>query len=132
MRIERWDPDKHLGVLGGWLRARGQALDAGDAKLYPSTGFLVGRCAVGFVYATNAPHVGYLDGIVTDPKATGRQRYLALQDLCVELVGEAEHLGIKLLWATSDVKGLSRICARNGFVTYRTGFTCMYRTPGVS
>lgn len=127
MRVERWDPARHLAILGEWLSARGQAANAGDARLYPSTGYVVDRCAVGFVYATNAPLVGYLDGIVTDPAAPARRRYLALESLCAALLKEADTLGIELLFASTNVKGLVDICKRSGFETYGIGFECITR-----
>lgn len=128
MNVERWTPEDHLPLLGEWLRGWGKALDAGDARLYPSSGFVVDRCAVGFVYATNAPLVGYLDGILTDPAATAKRRLLSLERLCAELVTEAGALGIGLLYASTNAKGLLRICKRHGFRTYDTGFDCLVRT----
>ena len=127
MSVERWDPDAHIDLLGSWLAERGQAADAGDARLYPSTGFVVDRCAIGFVYATNAPLVGYLDGIVTDPSASARRRLVALEELCDLLVDEAEKLGIALLYANTNIRGLVRICRRAGFVTYGSGFECVVK-----
>lgn len=127
MSVERWDPDTHLELLGNWLRIRKQADDAGDARLYPSTGFVVDQCAIGFLYATNAPHVGYLDGIVTDPAAPARRRHRALERLCRALVAEAESLGIRMLVGSTNVRGLTTICKRQGFITYGQGFDLISR-----
>lgn len=129
MNVERWDPDIHLALLGNWLHERGQATGAGDARLYPSTGFVVDGCAIGFVYATNAPLVGYIDGIVTDPAAPARRRYFALECLCVVLRQEAKALGIEVLFANTNVRGLSAISKRLGFQTYGSGFECNVIRP---
>lgn len=123
--IERWDPEIHLALLASWFGARGHAETAGDARLYPSTGFVVDRCAVGFVYATNAPLVGYLDGFVTDPAAPVRRRYRALQRLLAALEEEAAALGITSLLASTNVRGLMVLGARAGFAVYGHGFAYM-------
>ena len=112
-----------------WLRAWGQADGAGDARLYPSTGFVVDQCAAGFVYTTNAPLVGYLDGIVTDPAAPARRRYFALECLCIALREEAHAAGLEVLFANTNVRGLAAISKRLGFHTYGTGFECNVIRP---
>lgn len=122
MAIERWAPERHLGVIGSWLRARGQADDAGDARLYPSTGLVVDQCAAGFLFTTNAPLVGYLDGLVTDPAAPVRRRHAATKLLCLRLADEAAELGVELLLMSSNIRGVLQVCKRVGFSTYGTGF----------
>ena len=89
--------------------------------MYPPTGYLVDGCAIGFLYATNAPLFGYLDGIVTDPAAPARRRYRALNYLCVLLKDEAQALGIRILIASTAIRGLLGICKRHGFITYERG-----------
>lgn len=127
MRVERWNPAIHLELLSEWLRGRDQAPGAGEPGLYPPTGFVVERCAVGFLYVTNAPLVAYMDGVVTDPSSSMRQRFHAIDRLCAELLKEADRCGIELVFVSTNVKGLIDICKRNGCVTYATGFECMVR-----
>lgn len=127
MKVEAWTPETHLPLLGSWLKQRGQANDAGDARLYPSTGFVVDQCAIGFLYCTDAPLIGYLDGIVTDPAASARRRYAALTRLCTLLSEAADAKGIRQLVASTRVSGLLRICKRNGFRSYETGHEFIVR-----
>lgn len=127
MTVERWNPKRHLDLLGSWLAKREQATSAGDARLYPSTGFVVDRCAIGFLYCTDAPHVGYIDGIVTDPAVPTRRRHAALTQLCASIVEAADEKGIRLLFGSTNFRGLSRISERHGFRTYGEGFRMIVR-----
>ena len=127
MKVEKWNPEKHMPLLASWLKGRGQAEDAGDARYYPSTGFVVDECAMGFLYATNAPLVGYLDGIVTDPAAPARRRYHALEALCAMLLGLSREMGIELLCASTSINGLVGICQDFGFKVYGSGYKYIAR-----
>jgi hypothetical protein len=121
--IVAWNPEHHLPLIGSWLSARGKAADAGDARLYPSTGLVVDRCAAGFVFTTNAPLVGYLDGLVTDPAAPVRRRYFATRLLLSRICEMAKGLGVELLMVATDVRGLVGICEKEGFSMYGSGFS---------
>lgn len=127
MNVEFWSPDRHLSLLGEWLSKRGQADNAGDARLYPSTGFVVDQCVIGFLYATDAPYLGFLDGFVTDPAASARRRLAALERLCAALTGAADARGIKVLVASTNVRGLQRLSRRHGFSKYGDGFEMVVR-----
>lgn len=122
MIVEPWDPNSHLSLMADWLRQRGHAIGAGDARLYPSTGFVVDRCAAGFIFVTNAPLVGYLDGLVTDPAAPARRRYFATRLLLDRVTDLAATLGIELLLLSTNAKGLVSVCKRAGFTAHGSGF----------
>lgn len=126
--IERWNPEKHFDMLGSWLRAHGLAPDAIDPDLYPSTGFVIDDCVVGFVYATNAKRVGYLDGVVGDPTVSKERRKAAIELLCDVLIEECSQLGLTVVWAQTNFPGLVDICQARGFRKYGTGYTCLVRS----
>jgi hypothetical protein len=125
--VEPWNPDIHLPLLEGWFFRHGKPPHAGDARLYPSTGFLVDQCAVGFLFTTNAPLVGYLDGFVTDPAVSGRRRLRAMERVVSCLEDEAKKHGIELLFAATNVRGLVALGHRAGFASYGTGFDYLVR-----
>lgn len=127
MIVARWDPEAHIPLLAEWFRRHGKTWTTGDANLYPSTGFVVDQCAVGFLYTTNAPLVGYLDGFVTDPSATVRRRHRATKRLCEALTDEARAHGISLLCAATNVPGLVGIGRRVGFESYGSGYEYLCR-----
>lgn len=115
MKVERWNPPKHLPRLDAWLRAHGSAPHAGNAFIYPPTGFVVDDCVVGFIFTTNAPLIGYIDNVSTDPGASTKRLHAALSRLCVELVDEARRLGIAWLRGHTAQPGMVRIACRHGF-----------------
>lgn len=115
MKVERWNPKKHLPQLGAWHRAHGTAPHAGDARLYPSTGFVVDSCVVGFLFTTNAPHTAFIDHFSTNPSASTRRIHAALTRLIAELVNEAKTLGIQWVKGATAQPGIVRIALRQGF-----------------
>lgn len=127
MREERWSPEAHLPMLANWLYRHGKPPHAGDARLYPPTGFVVDGCSVGFLFTTNAPLVGYVDGFVTDPAVPARRRLRATERVVELLAEEAKSLGIELLFASTNVRGLAAIGRRQGFATYGKGFDYLVR-----
>lgn len=127
MKIERFDFDTHGPVIGRWLRERGHSSDIGTRDLYPDFGVVVDDCVVGFLYRTDAPKVGYLDGVIADPGVTTVRRLRAIDALCAELVRHADAAGLKLLWAQSAHESLVEVCERNAFIKFGTRYTCLVR-----
>jgi hypothetical protein len=128
MLVERFMPERHLRIVETWLTARGFSIRAGEAGFYPPTGFLVGRMVCGFVYLTNAPKVGYIDNVISDPRVPRGRRREALESLCSELLREANEKGVELLYANTSHRSLIDICKSRGFVPYGDGFTCLVRS----
>lgn len=91
---------------------------------------MVNRCAVGFVYLTNAPAVGYIDGFIVDPSASAKRRYRALITLLDALLAEAARNGVTALMANTSVEGLIRIGEAAGFVRVGERLTCLVRSQG--
>ncbi len=127
MIVERWNPQKHLPRLGAWLRAHGTAPNAGDARFYPPTGFMVDGCVVGFLFTTNAPFTAFIDHISTDPSASKRRLLAALTRLCLELVEEARTLGVQIIKSATAQPGIIRIALRHGFKDTGGGMTGLVR-----
>jgi hypothetical protein len=127
--IERWNPAEHMPLLGKWLVARGLTTGAGWEELYPATGFVVDGCAIGFLYRTDAPHVGWLDGIVSDPDVPKTVRGPALYVLCKELYAEAERQGLRLVWATTAAPTLVAIGGELGAQVFGRDHVCLSWTP---
>lgn len=119
--IERFDYDKHALLLSAWQRARNIPEDIGPRELYPRFGIVVDDCVVGFLYRTDAPGVGHLDGVIADPYASTELRTKAIDVLCTELVKEADKSGLVMLWAHTSAPSLIEVCERNGFRRWASG-----------
>lgn len=126
--IARWDPEKHMSLLGSWLRARGQADGAGWAEMYPPFGLVVDDIAIGFLYRTDAAHIAWLDGVVTDPASTKEQRAEALSKLIPALYAEADRQGIRLVFATTSAPSLVELGKASGARILQRDHVCLART----
>jgi hypothetical protein len=126
--IRPWEPERDMPMLGGWLRARGQAVSAGWRELYPETGFVVDDVAIGFLYRTDAAHVGWLDGVVTDPYTTREQRAQALGELIPALYAEADRQGLRLVFATTAAPSLVELGKACGARILQCDHVCLART----
>ncbi len=107
--IERWNPESHMPMLGRWLRSREMAESAGWSEMYPETGLVVNGIVVGFLYRTDAPHVAWIDGVVSDPASSRDERAEALSILIPALYAEAEKQGVRLVFATTAVPSLIQL-----------------------
>lgn len=121
MSWERFDYDRHAPLIAEWQRARGLTDHIGPRELYPNFGLIVDDCIVGFLYRTDAPGVGYLDGVIADPYADVEKRRVALDVLCAALVRAADEAGIVMLWAHTAARSLVDVCERNGFRKWAVG-----------
>ncbi len=127
--IARWSYEAHEPMLSRWVKERGIADSAGPADLYPATGFVVDGIAVGFLYRTDAAALGWLDGIVTDPKASKDARATALRVLVTELYAEARRQGVRLVWATTSAPSLVELGKACGAKIYQRNHVCLSWTP---
>ncbi len=114
MEVERWNATKHGPLVAGWIRARGLGEDAGDLSLLPTSGFVVGGIAVGFVYLTNSA-LAFMDGFMTDPDSDKATRSKALDMLLNALFDEARELGYKAVAGTTSAQPLADRLAQHGF-----------------
>lgn len=126
--IRAWEPERDLPRLGAWLRARGQAESAGWRELYPPTGFVADEIAIGFLYRTDAAHVAWLDGVVTDPKSTREQRAAALPKLIGALYAAADEQGVRLVFATTSAPSLVELGKAHGARILQRNHVCLART----
>ncbi len=111
---ERWNPATHGPVVSEWIRARGLGENAGDLSLLPTSGFVIGGIAVGFIYLTNS-RLAFMDGFMTDPTSDRRERDLALDLLIVALFDEARELGYTAVAGTTSAQPLADRLAQHGF-----------------
>lgn len=123
--IVPWNPTLHMPLLGKWLKTRNQADGAGGRELYPATGYVVDNIVVGFLYRTDAPGVGWIDGIVSDPGSSESDRAVALKSLVRELYAEADRQGLTLVWACTAVPSLIALGQAAGAKVFQTGLTCL-------
>jgi hypothetical protein len=127
LRVEAFDYARHAPLLASWLSHQFPGVDAGSARLYPQTGFVVDDVAAGFLYRTDAPGVAYLDGFVADMRESPRRRAAAFIAIAARLVEEADRLGIDLLFAFPSVEALVRMGEPHGFVVFGGPHTCITR-----
>lgn len=114
-----------MPMLGNWLRARGQAHGAGWVELYPPTGLVVDDIAVGFLYRSDAPHVAWIDGVVTDPFSKPGERAAALGELIPALYAVAEKQGCRLVWANTSVPSLVELGKACGARILQRDLVCL-------
>lgn len=129
MKVERWETEKHMPLLGRWLRGHGMPDDGNGADLYPATGYVVDGCVVGFLYRTDAPGVGWLDSIVGDPDVPRERRRAALDMLLGLLFEAAEQASIRLVWGTTSVPSIAELSQARGAKVYQTGHVCLAWSP---
>lgn len=106
MGLERWDPEKHLPIVGKWLRDRKMATDAGPADIYPPTGFIADGICVGFLYKTDAKGVAWLDNVWSNPESSRGERHVALEKLFGALYEEAKLSGFRIIMSVTPVSSI--------------------------
>jgi hypothetical protein len=73
--------------------------------------------AVGWLYQTDSG-VGLLEQFVTNPKAPGKDRHAAVDEIGLALLAEAKRLGLSRVLLHTSHRSIARMCLRRGF-TYR-------------
>lgn len=115
----------HGPLIEGWLRARGVGADLGIEGL-PPTGFVVDRCAAGFLYRTDGC-VAYVDSFVTDPEAPKYRRREALRVIMRVLSLEAEVAGFRVIAGATSVSSLVEASVSEGLEVVGSGCTYVAR-----
>jgi hypothetical protein len=126
--IEPWDPEIHMPMLTKWCAQSG--FTPGHLGFYPPNGYVVDKCAVGFLFRTDAPKLGYIDNVYTDQTVPALKRVKAIQLLCRKLCERADQLEVELVYAFTDMIALDRICQKNGFIRFGKEFSCLIRARG--
>lgn len=124
--IERWNPEKHYELVCEWVRARNMGEHAGGKEFYPPTGFMVDKCAVGFLYLTNSAYA-YFDSFMTDPSAPKEQRRGALDRLAEALAEEADRHGVRIAQAYVLHEHIKEDFVNVGFVRYNPNYELLIR-----
>lgn len=101
-----------LDEMNGWYAARGQS--PLSIALLPEYGVLEPGVAAGFLYRTDAPSLGLLDGFVSNPEAPLRERAEALKEIAAHLVQSAKRQGVVILMAMCKSRGIERLAGRMG------------------
>lgn len=117
MTVEPFSPDKHMHILCAWLTDRGTYVPSREEM--PAYGFVAYDdsvpIAMGFLRCMEGGYA-QIDGLATDPRASGEQRHLAQDAVVVQLINKAKHFGIKSLTAYSVHKGALKRALTHGFV----------------
>jgi hypothetical protein len=126
MTLERWKPEKHLPLVHEWARLRGLGPNAGDVSLLPPTGFVADGIVAGFLYVVTGCKQAFMDGFVSDPRATREQRGQAIHEIMDAIVVEARELGIRALCGAISVPSLALHVEACGFTVLK-GCSYVYR-----
>ncbi len=124
-KVEHYSRETHGALLEGWLRARGVEHPAILDGL-PPTGFVVGGCAAGFLYLTDAP-VAYVDSFVTDKAVPAYQRRAALRGLCRAILDAAELAGARVTCASTSAPTIIEAFTAEGMTPAGTGHVYLMR-----
>lgn len=105
-----------LDYVNGWLKDRG--LDGLSQSETPPVGIIEPGVGVGFLLFAQLG-ICFVEGFITNPKATLRARRIAVHEIAKELVSSAANLGFRKCVILSDKKSLLRVGLGMGFKTTR-------------
>lgn len=91
--------------IASWWKARGQHVPPPNAL--PSTGRIVPGVCAGFLYKTDST-LAFLEGFITNPEASLRERSKAFDVVFAALVDAAAGMGVKHLVGLSGHPGVGR------------------------
>lgn len=128
MNVERFDAERHVPILLSWHVGTPRTSNAVDPRLYPSTGFVVDGCAVGFLYLGVGTSVGFVANVLTDPRATPAERRSALERLADVLIAEAEALGVSAVRLATNDPEFRVLVSTRATHKVRIDATTVYRT----
>ncbi len=126
MTIERWNPEKHLPLVHEWSRLRKLGPDAGDVSLLPPTGFVADGIVAGFLYVVAGCKQAFMDGFVSDPRATKEERGTAIREIMIAIMVDAREMGIRALCGAISVPSLALHVEACGFTVLK-GCHYVYR-----
>lgn len=116
--------EEDYGLLSGWWESRGWGIPA--LRTLPQTGFIVNDCVAGFLYTTDST-IGWVEWIISDPKAEGSNRDRSLDVLMGLLIEAGEMLGCDLLFTSLEHASLIERYKRHGFQVTDKGVTNLMR-----
>jgi hypothetical protein len=110
--VQPFDPAQHLAEVTAWRGSRGDPTFTAD--ILPRVGFIEPGVAAGWMYQTDS-RVGFLEEFVTNPKASGKARHAAVDEIGLALIAHAKSLGLLRLFVHTAHRSIGRMCIRRGF-----------------
>jgi hypothetical protein len=107
-----FDAEIHMEAVRGWAVAQG--IEPMLDEILPRVGIIKPGVAVGWLYQTDSG-VGLIEQFVTNPKAPGRDRHAAVDEIGIALLGEAKRLGLVRVFLHTSHRSIARMCLRLGF-----------------
>jgi hypothetical protein len=111
----------HKTVATWW---EGHGWQAIPLDALPARGLIVPELAAGFLYQTDS-NIGIMEWIVSNPQATPRKAYEAIQDIVSGLHMMAKDMGCKSILTFARHRGLIRLYEKSGFVKTDENMTHM-------
>lgn len=112
MPVERYDPAKHYEVFIQWYSAHVPVVMG--PEYLPKVGFVVPGVAMGFLYQTDSK-VCHIEALVANPKASGKDRSNAIDEVVHAIIAEAKQLGFKALQGQTSLPVIVERAKRFGF-----------------
>lgn len=133
MKLRIIEKERDHATLAGWWEAH--AFPAVPAAVLPKLGVMAERddgtgLAAAFVYQDNSVGVSWLEWLVTNPEATGRESLAAIGAVVEFLANEVKGLGYGVMLTSCRQQGLARIYQRHGFLPTDEGVVHMLRYLG--
>lgn len=114
MNVEPWDPERHMPLVHAWEAARGIPLSI-DRSVFPSTGLVVNRTHLGFVYLTNSS-VCIFDQFLSDPACEPEKKAPAMRELVRGLTALARSNGATIVWMATAAQRILEAGDDEGFL----------------
>ena len=127
--IRKITKDDLLIIDDWWI---GHKLTKPDRDLLPGQGldgFIIEKTnaiAACYIYLTNSK-IAYIDFLISDPKYKNNDRDDVIKTLITACVDIALNLGNKIVWATSENKGVINKCKENGFNVSEQKHSIIYK-----
>lgn len=106
---------EHIPIINDWYKAHGMAH---VMTQLPQLGYISSHdgefVAAGFIARVEG-NSGIMDSFITDPDKSSIARHECLDEVIEHLIADAEHMGMRAIWAFSVDDGIMKRQERFGF-----------------
>lgn len=116
MNVRRFQPEDHAEICEWWKHYDWQPV---QIELLPNIGFVIEHDGVnivaGWLYQTDSK-IGWIEWIISNPKAPHREKTVAIDLLLKAIIDAAHIVGMKAIFGSLKHKGLMRKYEGFGFL----------------
>lgn len=123
--IEPYEPARHYEMIKSWVLQR-NVCSILPPEFFPQVGFVSPGLAAGFLYQTDSA-LGLVEGLFSNPNSNPSDRGLALNKIIEAIIEKAKMLGIKNLFAMSELRSVKKRCLLFGMAPVCQNMTLFSR-----